>query len=400
MRRIVLSLLVLITDSTISRADITGNGYYRVQNQATERWASLVDNTGWVDFVAGTADLHSLRLTKDYAATLIDPASVIYLEDLSDNKYNVATQGTSLEALVDNPIYIRAAGQDDGQNYYRIWGKKSGVVKYIADGQVGSTMEGEATINNPGESATASRYKNWFFVPIDVNSGNYVGVTPNTTIEGKPYCTFYASFPFKTYSPGMKVYYIGRAAYGMAELLEIDGVVPAGTPVLIQCVGNNSSDNKLQIVGNTSSITPNVLKGVYFNYNKSNRSNRVAYDAATMRILGACKDGSLGFVTANIDYIPANTAYLTVAKGSAAEFKCVNTEVFEENYIAGVDSIENEASDLRYYNNTIYGGSSITVVNLSGQTVLSTSERYADVSALPKGVYVAISNGKSLKFVR
>ena len=46
-------------------ATITGNGYYRVQNYGSNRWVSMVDNTGSADLMAGTADLHALSLIND-----------------------------------------------------------------------------------------------------------------------------------------------------------------------------------------------------------------------------------------------------------------------------------------------------------------------------------------------
>ncbi len=57
-------------------------------------------------------------------------------------------------------------------------------------------------------------------------------------------------------------------------------------------------------------------------------NNRVKYDYNTMRVLGVCEDGSLGFIQTNVDFIPANTAYLMVPANSPSEFKIVSHEEF------------------------------------------------------------------------
>lgn len=396
MKRIFYSL-ILISLANISFANINGDGYYRVKNVGTTRWASLVDNwSANVDFIAGTADLHALRLSKNTENTLSDPASIIYLRHISGFQYDVATQGTSLQSLVSYPISIGENGKSDGQSKYMIWGTYQGFTKRISDGQLRSVDEGEATLN---ENDAEPDLRNWFFIPVDVESDNFFGVVPTIDIDGESYCTLYASFPFRTYSDGMKVYYIGRTSNDKAEMKELTGEIPASTPVLIKCVGATAQENKLEITSATGNVSSNSLQGVYFNYNKSGRVNQVAYDANTMRVLGKCADGSLGFVISTIESIPANTVYLTVEPTSSSEIKCYSTEEYDD-LIAGVDNIKENISELKYYNNALYSNSGIEVMNMAGQTVLRSSTGYIDITELPKGVYVAISGNKSLKFVR
>lgn len=486
-------------------ANLNGNGYYRVRNVGTQRWASLVDNKATVDKIAGDAELHALQLSKDTEAILSDPGSIVYITKESGNyQYDLAAQGTSLESLVDNPVYIRSYGTSNGEQYYRIYGTYKNTTKFISDGNlILSQNYGDATLNDMGEVTV----KNWNFYPVDVNSEYYFGTVPTLTVGGTPYCTLFTSFAYKPYSAGVKAYYIGRIGFGMAEMIEIDGAVPTGSPVIIQCAGDNVADNKLQIENNTPSALPsNALNGVYFNYAKNNITNHVAYNPETMRILGITSDGSLGFITSNISYIPANTAYLKVPKGSAPEFKCVSTAEYELNIpdapeqiymdesnvlqpqdeysysgtfnfpatknlsfqfytsssldkesligayssnnknvtidatsnntypfqygsnaawvipswaggnlyitinlqyqyvyfssIGAVDSLVNENGELKYVDGKLLSNGLITVYNLTGQTMVSSSSGLLDTADLPKGIYVAVSNGNSIKLKR
>lgn len=323
-------------------ADITGTGYYRVKNYGSSRWASLVDNAGDLDLVAASADLHALNLTKDSEMIMSDPGSIVFIKKVSGNQYDVAAQGTSLQALIDHPINIGPDGTADGQTLYRIWGTLKGVTRYIADGNIiTSDEEGFATI----KETSNVNFMKWLILPVDVTSSdNFFGTVPNVTVNDNLYTTLFSSFSYKPYSDGVKAYYIGRVGFGMAEMIEIDGDVPAGSPVIIQCAGTNVSDNKLQLSSSEDALPNNSLQGVYFNYKYNNIVNQVVYDPDTMRVLGVCSDGSLGFVTANIATIPANSAYLKVPPGSLPEFKCVTTNQYEANL--------SEAPEMFYYGNS------------------------------------------------
>lgn len=502
-------ILLLLGLVSPGYANLTGPGYYRVQNFGSSRWASLVDDKGDVDFVAGSADLHALSLTKDTEYILSDPGSIVYISNVSGNQYDIAAQGTSLGALINHAVNIGADGASGNQTLYRFYGSYSGVTRFIADGNiVTSDVKGYATIN---ETANPNFMK-WEILPVEVTSDNYFGAVPSVNVGGNLYTTLFTSFPYKPYSEGVKAYYIGRVGFGMAEMIEITQDIPTASPVIIQCAGLKVSDNKLQLVSSEEALPNNSLSGAYFNYRYNNTSNQIVYDPQTMRILGTCSDGSLGFITSDIGTIPANTAYLQVPPGSSPEFKCVSSSTYEENiplapemfyygnsfqilpqdeynyvgtinisapestnknvaiqfytyaaaseqHTVGPDSsngqnvtlnlsqnpnvpfkynsngswilpnweggeitvtinilyqyvsfysknaaIESIYSDngLYYSNNTVYNlnASGIKVMNLNGQIMLSTSGNSLDISSLPKGVYVAVSNGKTIKIAR
>lgn len=337
MKKLLLSVCI-VSISIPMLANLNGSGYYRVKNFGSNRWAALVDNQGSADLVAGTADLHSLALTSDTEMILSDPASVVYISNIEGKEYNIAAQGTSLKALSNQPIYIGSSGTaPDGQTLYRLWGTYQNVTKYIADGNlITSDVEGYATIKDLSDN----NFKNWYLLPIEVTSNNYFGTTPSINIDGNLYTTLFTSFAYQPYSDGVKAYYISRVGFGMAEMVEINGAVPTGAPVVIQCAGENVADNKLQILETQEALPDNALSGVYFAYDSEFRKNYVAYDPSIMRVLGQCEDGSLGFITASgLAYIPANTAYLRVPPGSAREFKCVTSTEFEANIPEAPDQI-------------------------------------------------------------
>ena len=86
-----------------------------------------------------------------------------------------------------------------------------------------------------------------------------------------------------------------------------------------------------------------------------------------MRVLGTLSDGSLGFVTADIQYLPANKAYLKVPAGSAKEIRIIT----EEEYSTGIENVQSNEST-EYY-------------DLSGRRISNPS----------KGVYLT-SKGKKV----
>ena len=409
MKKILLSL-VISGLAMSGYANINGNGFYRVMNYGTSRWASLIDNQASVDAVGGSADLHALQLSNNFEKMITDPGSIVYLKNISGSQYNVSAQGTTLSDLVNNPVSIKASSSVDGQSLYYIYGTYKGNVKYIGDNNSILRDEyGYASLN-----VTKTANKQWIFVPVDENTYNYYSVLPTVAANGKLYTANFTSFGYKPESSNVKAYYIARVYKGLAEIIEIkDAIVPPASPVIIECAGNSTEDNKMILSVSSGALPNNMLSGVYFNYYDKSFTNRVKYDANTMRVLGKCTDGSLGFITAKgLEYIPANTAYLKVAAGSPAEIKCVSTEEFEagvdsdpdpgENPGAGVYAVSSNTSDIIYKGTTVYcdGASEISVLNIAGQTMLKSNKGFIDIVNLPKGVYIATAGSKSIKIVR
>lgn len=321
-------------------ANLNGNGYYRVKNYGSNRWGTLVDDKGEIDKEATNADLHALRLTSNTEEIITDPGSIVYISKTGGNEYNIAAQGTSVNDLVGYPVYFAENGSSGGQTLYRIYGKYKGATKYIGDKRMTSAVEGTATIS----TLTNADYMKWFVIPVSPSSDNYFATKPDVTANGNMYTTLFTSFAYQPYSPGMKAYYVGRVGFGMVEMIEITGGVPAGTPVIIECAGPEAVDNKIELKNAQSALPGNALSGVYFDYYyNEDLKNRLLYDAATMRVLGVCADGSLGFVTSEgkdaLTSVPANTAYLKVPAGSSKELRCVTTAEFDANIPEAPESI-------------------------------------------------------------
>ena len=137
----------------------------------------------------------------------------------------------------------------------------------------------------------------------------------------------------------MKVYYITKYAADMAVLKEYNGeTMPASMPMIIECSSSEPTNNRLDLLTSSPSVpSDNILTGTYFNNEwPSNHWNRVENDPATIRLLGVTSTGKLGFVTkTDVDYVPANTAYLKVTPGTAAELRLVS----EDEFTAGVSEI-------------------------------------------------------------
>ncbi|MDE5797367.1 MAG: hypothetical protein K2H75_09650, partial [Muribaculaceae bacterium] len=70
-------------------AQLPGNGYYRVQNDVTERYAFLTDNTGKIHASSTTADVRAIELWKGFDKACCDPATVLYFTNSSGNQWNI-----------------------------------------------------------------------------------------------------------------------------------------------------------------------------------------------------------------------------------------------------------------------------------------------------------------------
>lgn len=349
-------------------ADLNGNGYYRVQNLVTERYVSVVDNRGSVNFVTTTADLQAIALDKRFDVVSSDAASVLYIDKIG-SQYNISSQGTSVHEIIDHYVDIEQNGSANGEKLYMAYGTYDGVVRYLGDGNNTNGNLGMMSIT------TSGNYRKWYIKPIEADGDNYFGAAPDISAavgdNSGLYTTLYASFPCAPYSDDVKLYTVNHVGeWGAVTLKEIEGVVPAGTPIIVKCSGEKSSDNRLTVGGDgvPTDVNPS-FKGVYFNCDIGGHINRVAYDRDTMRVLGVCEDGSLGFVQSSIDYIPANTTYLTVPAGSPSEFKFVSEDEF-----AGVDNVGiNETSK--------------AVFTITGIKV-SDGMNVEELRSLPSGVYI------------
>ena len=131
----------------------------------------------------------------------------------------------------------------------------------------------------------------------------------------------------------MKAYAVDTETDATCTLKDIGSTIPAKTPVVIACAGDKAADNKITPLETTAgSAGANYLKGVMFCYPVLLKSgghvierrenpywNALDYDVFSMRVLGE-EGGKLVFKTGdeNLDYMPANKAYLAVPLSAAA----------------------------------------------------------------------------------
>lgn len=363
MNRFIFLLFSFISVSA-SFAQLNGDGYYRVQNQYTSRYVVVLSNKADINYVTNEVDLGSIETLKPFNKIVSNPASVIYIEKHGSSGYVLKSQGTDTYSMIGYYLKIR----DNKNGTYKAYASAGGMTKYLAD---------EPSNFNDGILITTSaQTRDWYIKPISANCDNYFGLLPELNIDGSFYTTLFASFPFNFASAGMSAYYIYKIDQerGLAVYKELNEAVPASTPVIVKCSSDQSDNNKLNLLNaNVTSLKDNLLGGVYFNNKNKKIYNRVAYNPSTMRVLGKLSDGTIGFVTANIDYLPANKAYLNVPAGTLPELRLIS----QDDYTTGIDEIVNNIDEKK---DGIY--------TLMGEKINTASE------FLPAGVYII--NGKKV----
>lgn len=323
MKKFIFALFSILF-SISSFAQLNGNGYYRVKNVASERYITVIDNRGSINIGTTSADLGAVRLYKGFDNVVSDPASILYIEETASG-YKFYAQGTDTYEIIGYYLKLRALAD----NKYMAYQSASGLTMYLGDPEKSSVVDAPLGTNAKGD------YNKWYILPVDDAGSNYFGFTPEVKCGGSYYASFYASFPFNKVSKDLKFYYVSMVSNGMAVYKELSGAsVPASTPIIVKCPSDKPSANKVDIVTNQASApSDNLLGGVYF-CNESNDGHRnvVAYDPATMRILGVMSTGELGYIKADIDYLPANRSYLKVPAGSPDEIKLVSYD----EYVASI----------------------------------------------------------------
>lgn len=343
MKRLIFLLISGITALPIL-AQLKGDGYYRIQNtNSYGRYLTISNNK--IDETnknsISTGGQGSVYGLKTITNPVSDPSSIIYIskEGSGENEYNFVAQGINpLNFLKSQGAVLKIYPKEDA---YWLYGAKGGISRYMADN---NGSDGYVIVVGSGERDKNNAF--WKIRPID-QTNEYFGIQPESNIKigNKYYTTIYASFPFQL-GDGMKAYYVinSKLESGIpyAELKEINGKIPAATPVIIECSSLNPADNKVTLLTSDeapAAISGNKLKGVYFCYAKmkgntdqENTSanyqaikNVVDYDSKKMRVLGLV-NGKLGLVDAGDDalvvtdqgrYLPANKAYFPIDESVA-----------------------------------------------------------------------------------
>lgn len=343
-----IKLLLLATVCTLSaNAQLNGDGYYRAQSSEQGRYIRIIDNRGSVNLQTTDADMEALRTRAGFENVVSDPATIIYIKKMNKG-YDFQSQGTGSYQIISYEVLL----DDMGDNKYWCFASKSGMTKYLADQLIDYEMlpwlddeEKEEYLNhgrlvtNIAPDYEGGKYLDWNILPVKDAEGFYFGLQPNVSASDGYYQTFYAAFPFTFLSEGMSAWYVSKVneATGKVIIKEVTGGVPKSTPVIIKCASQSAASNKLNVGASTSGTADgNLLTGVYFCNPDAGpkHTNVVAYDANTMRVLGTAPDGSLAFVNnVDLEYIPANTAYITVSASAPAILKVTDKE--EEPAVPG-----------------------------------------------------------------
>ena len=360
MKKVVFAIMTIMSILT-SFAQLNGDGYYRVQNAMTKRYAYVTDDKGSVNLSSTSADLLAIALWQDFNKAASDPSTVFYIKS-EGSQYDMTAQGTGVHAIIGYYFNIRT--NTDGT--YFAYASLSGAAKYLGDNEYSSAAKGNLSSEGKGD------YRKWYIKPIKDDDEYYFGFLPTISDATSNYLSFYADFGYIPSSTKIKSYYVSTVDKDMAVLKEITtAAIPASTPVLVKCESTNVTDNKVTPTKQTvSQPANNLLTGVYFNNTSVTHNNQVAYNPTTMRILGKLTDGSVGFVKSDIKFIPANTAYLNVSADTPDELRLVS----ETEYVAGVETIQTGTT-----------ATSHAVYSLSGMKVAQSD---AHLSALPAGIYV------------
>ena len=372
--------------SSTAYAQLDGNGYYRVRNISTQRYVSILHDKSKTEVMSGQAELGALRSFVSWDKVCSDTSTIVYFDKTANGSvggkacefYNLCGQGTSTMKIINLSVGV----MNMGSGKYRCFAQNQSIF-YLGD--IDSYTDGVGYLTSNGNNTNS----NWNILPISSTGDYYFGVKPTVEAQGKYYATMFADFGFSPASSasGMKVYYVDRIWNGNVVIREIEGAVPAATPVIFLCPSSSPSGNRLDIAKNSATLpSENLLSGVYFciNTGESYHKDWVSYDPKTMRLLGVCSDGRPGFVTKgesdfSKDYpfqpkasymaIPANTAYLVVPEGSPEEMPLMTYE----EYAAGIEGV------------TIDGNVASDITTLSGMTV---RKKATSTEGLRPGVYI------------
>lgn len=324
MKKIILTSILLASVSLASTAQIIQDGYYRVKNYGlavsgnskgakADAYAWVCDNTGSVQISAAQADVHAIELHEGLDNAICNPASVIYLRcvDKSANMYDLVSQGTSVYEIIQ--YHPTISGDVSSNRFYITANAKGQSASLYAKKNL--KLAGFYDITTSASGLT-DYYRQWQVYPIASSSDNYFGVKPRLALGDKFYQPFYAAFPFKFASEGMRALILtGISDEGELQLSPISTEeIPAGVPMLIECSSETPSDNRLELLTSTSASVPqnNLLNGMYFcdrfvTLDKSPDS-RLLFDETIMRVWGV-ENGKLVLSTDVNNMTPGYASY-------------------------------------------------------------------------------------------
>ena len=355
-------------------AQLSGTGYYRFRNaERTGDYISLAnDKFNYHTVIAAGGNLSGVATSEGQAKALacaakflqtdihmvadvdcIDPGSIIYADKKNDNPsnydYNLIGQGTSLLTLTtgrydgtfdldfnNRYITIDPVSGSGNQTLYTAKVELKSATSVIFYGQ--PSLGIRYFVDNNGTFAISESYSaqnaKWYIEPI-----THFNVKPEVEFGGKFYTTLYVPYAFKLSGQVQNAYVVTAInADGTLELEKVataGGTVPAGTPVLLECASEQTSECQLALTSEAPLFTApnqnvttqgapaattatnytgtNLLKGTYFNNTDgliSGANNFTAPTNPQKYVVGITASGKLGFVKATGTAMPANKAWL------------------------------------------------------------------------------------------
>ncbi len=315
MKRIITCLLSAIV-SLGAYAQIS-DGFYRLKCKQTGRYLTIHN-----DYVnkesakrTGDVDLQSLETFSSFDVVVDDPGSIIYMRKTSKG-WAIEGQGFTTQGKLN--LQLTQVG-----DAFRVWATVTSdgmsFTKYLRD------YEEEPGYSYITTNPDLSSNWEWYFLPVD--DSNYFGLYGDVQVGTSYYTTLYATFPIQLGS-NMKAFTVNTMTSSSCTLEDIGDVVPAKTPVVIQCAGAEASANKVTpLTSSDNTVGVNRLSGEVFCYpvivggkerRKNPAWNALDYDPQIMRVIGE-SDGKLCFVTSSdLIYMPANKAFLYVTEDAAS----------------------------------------------------------------------------------
>lgn len=336
-----------------SQSQRLADGFYRVQNHGTKRYAYIYDNVGSISISKTDADMGAVVLYhQENHDRFSDPASVCYVQKTA-HKHNVFGQNTSFFDIISHYVQIQDAKDTNGNDCYRITPLYAGTYIYLRDGNASgnksmtsSTVSGQ---NNETETSTNFEAFRWDFIPFSSTTNEYLGIAPNPALRigDKYYKPYVVGFAMKLLSPGMKAYYVSEIKDDAVIIKEYTGdIIPANTPIIVECSTTEPTTNRVELFFDTpSALTGNVLSGNYFCWGKHSATDRLLYNTSEMRML-AVRDGKLTYVSdvnheyttllkingSENYYVPANESYLRVNSGLPDDLPVMTEEEYNATH--------------------------------------------------------------------
>lgn len=375
MKKTFLTILGAITLAAPALAQSVQDGFYRVQNYGSKRYAYVYDNTGSINVQSTSVDMGAIVLLSDPQKRFTDPASVIYIRNIGKGDtytlYDLEAQGTGVSKIIN--YYVSVVNGNIPDTY---WVYQPTFNMYLWDG-VTSTAVPQSYVKL--EQVPKPDFRCWMVHPIDATNDEYLGVAPDATMKAgeKYYKPYYLGFSMTMASSGMKAYYVSDIKSDAVIIREVTGTIPAATPIIIECSSTEATNNRVNLhYSQIVAITNNKLKGNYFCYGRHSPSDRLAYNATTMRLL-TVKDGRLQYSTdpehrrttqlktsdGTGYYINANESYLEVPVGfpesipvmTQAEYDATHSTKGDINGDGKVDAV-----DVAYIYRAIAAGTKAT----------------------------------------